>query len=279
MSHPPLRLAVAAMGTRFELVLVSGSRNLRAAGEAAVEEIETWHRRLSRFASDSLLSHINRTACHLSVSLDRETYALFDDALRVWRDSEGAFDITVAPMMAACGFADSAVSARGGRAGAEAVSLNPDRWTIRFAGPHVALDPGGIAKGHALDCAASVLREAGITSALLHGGTSSVVAIGAPEDREGWRVAVGSEADAAVVTLRDTAMSVSDASSQRSPDARGGHIMDPRTGEAIALAGRAVVIGPSARIADAWSTAIVVLGRVPDTFPSGFTARFQPSFV
>ena len=274
MTNPPLRLAVAAMGTRFELALLAGSGNLRAAGEAAIEEIEAWHRRLSRFSPDSLLSHINRTASRTPVSLDRETYELFDDALRVWRESGGAFDITVAPLMAACGFADSAVSARAGWADGAAVALDAHRWTISLAGPHIALDLGGIAKGHALDCAASLLRGAGITRALLHGGTSSVVAIGAPEDGDRWRVAVRREADddVEVVTMRDTAMSVSNGSSQKSPGAANGHIVDPRTGGASATAEGAVVIGPSARVADAWSTALVVLGRVPRGFPPGFTA-------
>jgi len=272
MTDPPLRLAVAAMGTRFELALLAGSGDLRVAGEAALEEIDMWHRRLSRFSPDSLLSHINRTACCSPVSLDRETYALFDDALRVWRDSEGAFDITVAPLMAGSGFADSAVSARAGWADGRAVALDPDNWTIGFAGPHVAIDLGGIAKGHALDCAAAVLRQSGVTSALLHGGTSTIVAIGAPEGRTGWRVGVASEADTATRTLCNTAMSVSDAWSQRSPTEAGGHIIDPRTGGAVAAGRRAVVLGASARIADAWSTALAVLRRIPQMFPSGFQA-------
>lgn len=267
----PLQLAVAAMGTRFELALLAGTGDLRPAAEAAVEEIETWHRRLSRFAPDSLLSHINRTAWRAPVSLDRETYELLDDAVGVWRSSEGAFDITVAPVMTEWGYTDSAVSARGGRVGSSAIRLNPERWTVSFAEPHVTLDLGGIAKGHALDCAAAMLRNAGVTSALLHGGTSSIVAIGAPGESDGWRVAVGGDPGARVITLRDLAMSVSDGSSGRVAHSDNGHIMDPRSGKPVPGAVRATVTGPSARLADAWSTALVVLGSVPAGFPAGFT--------
>jgi thiamine biosynthesis lipoprotein len=154
-------------------------------------------------------------------------------------------------------------------------SLDPDRWTISLL-PGTAIDLGAIAKGHALDCAAGVLRAAGVTSALLHGGTSSVVAIGAPPGSPGWQVAVGLETGTPVVRLRDSALSVSDASSQRGGSSGGGHILDPRTGRAAACGGRVVVVGPSARLADAWSTALAVLRRVPRGFPAGFTADLHP---
>jgi thiamine biosynthesis lipoprotein len=314
------------MGTRCELVVLEGRGDLLAAGEAALEEIEHWHARLSRFADDSLLSHIHRTAARAPVRLDRETYALFEEALAVWRASDGAFDVTVAPLMARHGFQDSAVPASSGRVGtsgiapvpdpatldpgrrergaprarpagrlgaggasaslAEALaeaggakppgfSLDPDRWTISLL-PGTAIDLGAIAKGHALACAAGVLRAAGVTSALLHGGTSSVVAIGAPPGSPGWQVAVGLETGTPVVRLRDSALSVSDASSQRGGSSGGGHILDPRTGRAAACGGRVVVVGPSARLADAWSTALAVLRRVPRGFPAGFTADLHP---
>ncbi len=274
MSASPLRLAVAALGTRCEILLRAGGGDLRAAGEAAVEEIETWHRRLSRFSDDSLLSHINRTAARVPVRLDRETYALFEDALAVWRASDGAFDITIAPLMVRLGFADSAVPAARGRVGAGALRLDPQRWTISLS-PGASIDLGGIAKGHALDCAAAVLRHAGVTSALLHGGTSSIVAIGTPPGEPSWRVAIGPESGGAVVALGDSAISVSDVSSQSAGSKGEGHILDPHSGRAATACGRVVVVGPSARLTDAWSTALAVLRRVPADFPAGYTASFS----
>jgi FAD:protein FMN transferase len=267
----PVTLATTAMGTRFELALLAGAGSLRAAGEAALDEIEHWHGRLSRFAGDSLVSHISRTAARVPVRLDRETFALFEDALRVWRASEGAFDITVAGVMVQAGFADSAVPARPGKAGRGAIALDADAWTIRLGDEGVGIDLGGIAKGHALDCAAAVLRNAGVTSALLHGGTSSVVAIGRPPDTSGWRIAIDPARDGRVMTLCDTAMSVSDASSQRPADGAG-HVVDPRTGLPLRGPARAVVTGPSARLTDAWATALTVLRRVPAGFPAGYDA-------
>lgn len=226
------------MGTRFELVLPADeAAGTRAIGEAALAEIEDCHRRLSRFDASSLLSHIMRAQPGRPTPLDRDTFALFGDALAVWRDSEGAFDVTVP-------------------AGAmDALELDPEACAIQLTRPGVPLDLGGIAKGHALDLAARVLRQNGVASAFLHGGTSSALAIGTPPGAEGWRVDL---AGGGSVALADRALSVS-AVWEGNPHPT----VDPRTGRAIPGPRRAVVTGPRARLADAWSTAVLVHGVIP----------------
>jgi len=258
----PLRLATAAMGTRFELVLGGDDpERLRPVGEAAIEIIEDSHRRLSRFAPDSLVSHINRTGFARPVRLDGDMFDLFADALAVHHASDGAFDIAVA----------------GGRGGT--VLLDEGARTIRFTREDVAIDLGAIAKGHALDLAVRVLREHGVPFALLHGGTSSVAAIGAPPGMTGWRIALGRSAGARSIALRDAALSVSGPAGPRDRDGRAlrpGHIVDPRTGESVPGAHLIAVTGPSARLADAWSTAITVLGRRPAALgPAWTTYRIE----
>src|SRR5688500_6363634 len=268
------RLATAAMGTRFEIVLAAGAGDLMAASEAAIAEICDCHARLSRFASDSLVSHLARTAPATPVRLDGETFRLFADAVAVWRASDGAFDITVGPLMAAHGYKPSAVAAMA-CVGTDTIQLHEDRWTVSFRSGGVGLDFGAIAKGHALDLAGAVLREAGVTAALLHGGTSSVLAIGAPERADAWTVAIPVDRGRPIVRLRDSALAVSDPASQ-SGDGGAAHIMDPRTGLPVSRPRRVAVHGPSARLCDAWSTALAVLGEVPDTFPGAYRANFEP---
>jgi thiamine biosynthesis lipoprotein len=271
------------MGTRFELVLPDGRGNpsgpaLRAAGEAAVDEILTWHQRLNRFAPDSLVSHLSRSS-H-AMPLDRETFDLFADALDVWRASDGAFDISVTPALVRLGAGDSAVPVRDGRPGSERIRLDPVRRTIELGASHVSLDLGGIAKGHALDCAAARLRTAGVRTALLHGGTSSVLGMGRPPGRSGWPVALGPTRGDAVV-LADTALSLSDPAGQVHLTGRI-HIVDPRpaspAGAVVPDPGvpgsPVAVVGPSARLADAWSTALAVLSHAPESFPRAYEARF-----
>ncbi|MFN2315954.1 MAG: FAD:protein FMN transferase [Gemmatimonadales bacterium] len=240
------------MGTRFEVVLPADDPEaMRPAGEAALAEIEEWHRRLTRFEPDSQLNHLHRAAVDAPVTIDRDLYALLEECVAVWHASGGAFDPALGT-------------------GMDAVELDPAHSTVRFTRPGVTLDLGGIAKGHALDHAARVLREAGVTSALLHGGTSSVAAIGQPPGEAGWKVALaGSGNPPTVVTLADQALGAS--SQFQRP-----HVADPRTGTLIKGARLAAVIGASARRCDAWSTALLVLGRRPAAMPAGYEVVVIP---
>jgi thiamine biosynthesis lipoprotein len=257
---PALRLATAAMGTRFELLIpAEDPERWRAAGEEAIDTIEECHRRYSRFASDSLLSYINRIAADRPVRLDSETFAILQDALSVQQESGGAFDITVSarqPLSVARASGTVAAKAEGTAA---AVELDCAKNTVRFGWPGVGIDLGGIAKGHALDRAGALLRGHGVRSALLHGGTSSVLAIGGPAEGIAWSIVLAFRPDSPPIQLRDAALSVSAATRSTLDD----HLIDPR-GDVPVQSGRAAaVIGPSARLADAWSTALAVLGFRP----------------
>jgi thiamine biosynthesis lipoprotein len=253
----PLTLALAAMGTRFELVLPGlDETRERAAGEAALAEIAEWDARLSLFQSDSLLAHVNREAGRRAVRVEPGTFELLETCARLLADSEGAFDAGLGAAMAAQGFRGDAAraTARSG-AGFAAVELDARNHSVRFADATVQLDLGGIAKGFALDRASEVLREAGVSTALLHGGTSTVLALGAPPGAAGWRVALDLEDAAPRALLCDRALSVSARHGRRN-DFGAGHVL----GASVA---RAAVEAPDATLADAWSTALLVLGRLP----------------
>lgn len=272
-----LPLATHAMGTRFELVLPrSGCSEpaLRAAGEAALREVERWHDRLSRFSPSSDISRLNRLRAG---RVDPELAHLFQLAEQVNRDSNGAFDL--------------AAASRGRAAPSSpldqpAFTLDPDGPTIRLA-PWAMLDLGAIGKGWALDRAGDLLRDAGITSALLHGGTSSVLAVGHPPDHAGWRIVIRSDAQPLPITLADAALGVTAARGHRDPaapdpdpraDGSREHLFDPATGVPIRSGSidTAAVIGPSAALCDAWSTALAVLamrGQSPSAAP-----RLPPAY-
>lgn len=260
-----VRHAVMAMGTRFEMVLEGADEwSLRGAAESAGEEIEALHDRLSLFRSDSLVSHINRTAHERPVRLERPVFEMFRAGRLVWEQSGGAFDFTM-------GRAKLGEGVEG--AGMDALVLDERTLSVSFSRSGPSIDLGGLAKGFALDVAGGVLREAGVTSALLHAGTSSVLAIGSPSDQaEGFRVALGPGGDGgapAVVCLRDAALSVSahrraDATSEEA--GAPGHVVDPRTGasaEGTSGAGLAACVAGDGVLAEAWSTALLVLGERP----------------
>jgi FAD:protein FMN transferase len=251
------------MATRFELVLPAANTAAALApiGELVMAEIDEWHQRLNRFAPDSWITHVNRTAAAAAVRCDEDVWEMLVNAHTVWQQSGGAFDIT--------------------RGHGHALILDAATRTVRFGEPTMAIDLGGIAKGHAIDCCARLLRANGVTSAFLHGGTSSGVAIGLDPSGHPWKVDLGTPGPAFANVRRgsrcpelsprgkasagfasglrivDFAFSVSDAGSQSHP-----HIVDPRSGAPVEpqAPGVVVVTGPSARLCDAWSTAYVVMG-------------------
>jgi thiamine biosynthesis lipoprotein len=284
----PVTLATHAMGTRFELVLAGGDpHRLRAVGEMALREIEECHQRFNLFDPCSWLNTISRHAVDEPVALDDLTFELFEACQEVHRESGGAFDITVAPLMHALGLHRPAgpvdhakILKAQARVGMHQVQLDHDAKTIRFTKPGIELDLGAVAKGFAIDLAIELLREHGITCALLHGGTSTAAAIGSPPGEDGWRIKVrGGVSDQAreqaiSVSLKDAALSVS-APHGRTIESAGetiGHVLDPRTGTPACCATFAAAISESACLADAWSTALLVLGKQPATMPRNIQA-------
>jgi thiamine biosynthesis lipoprotein len=274
------------MATRFELLLYGDDATyLRAAGEEALDEIERLEEQLSFYRASSEISDLNARAAREPVPVDPRLFRLLQRAKALSEATEGAFDVTVGPLMRCWGFIggtgrlpdpDELAAARA-VVGMRRVELDEDACTVRFLAAGVTLDLGGIGKGHALERAACLLTEAGITSALLHGGTSTVVAIGAPPGEAHWSVAFQHPRDpdqqVAVVTLRDEALSVS-AAHGKAFEADGrllGHVIDPRTGQPVAGAQLAAVAMTSATDSDALSTALLTLG---ETWLSRFRERW-----
>ena len=274
-----LRLARFAMGTRFEVVLLgTDSARLRAAGEAALEEVALLDADLNRFSKGSFLSFLNARAGAAPVRLDPGLFRLFRLCLRVYRKSGGAFDVTVGPLMECWGFHDMRSSGTAGtegvhsleaareRVGFRHVALDGRTGTVRFLRPGLSLDFGAVAKGFALDRAAEVLRETGVETALLHGGTSTVLALGEAPEGGPWKVGIrrpGRE-DRLLGTalLEDRALSLSAPHGRTIQRAgrRLGHVMDPVSGRPAQGAALAAVISASAARADAWSTALLAAG-------------------
>jgi len=276
--HMPV-FARNAMATRFEIVLPGEDvARLRAAAEEAFNEIERLEAQLSCFRSTSEIAHVNARAAHEPVCVSAETFRLLQDAVRLSFETGGAFDITIAPLMRAWGFVNGnghlpepgELAAARARVGINLVQLDSEQRTVRFARAGMSLDLGAIGKGYAVGRAADLLREAGIASALIHGGTSTVYAIGCPPDAESWRIAVeypraSPEIPApllAQIELRDEALSMS-AGWGKSFQANGrsyGHVLDPRTGEPADNALLTAVVMNCATETDALSTALLTLG-------------------
>ncbi|MFT7667914.1 MAG: thiamine biosynthesis lipoprotein [Planctomycetota bacterium] len=256
------RFAATAMATRFEFVLEGGDESrLRAVCEEAFEELKACDARWSAFTKDSVVSRINREAFAGPVRVDAETCFLLEEALRISTMSCGYFDPTIAPLMRRFGHRGNptAVGETEDSWGCSQVLLDETARTVSFQRAGIAIDLGGVAKGRALDLAAEVLRDGGIECALLHGGTSSVLALDPPPGEEFWRVAVGKEDEQPIAQLANSALSVSSTAGRVSE--AGSHVIDPLSGEPCSVSSSVAVIASCASTADAWSTAFCAAGK------------------
>lgn len=260
----PYLTAIEAMGTRFEVVLETGSDIAnRAIAEAALQEVTDGHRRWSCFASDSIITRINEDGHRGPVPVDEVTFELLCLCAKLWRDTDGFFDPALGSRMAKLGHHPG--RGFGETPGFLAVELDHQRARVRLLHRSVRLDLGAIAKGFALDLAREVLVAEGVDSALMHGGSSSVMAIGSPPDESHWHIALARSATE--VHLCDESLAIS-ASDGRQTDTGDGHVLLPGGSEG-APQGCFGVIGESAAIADGWATAQVAAGgelQLPATY-------------
>jgi thiamine biosynthesis lipoprotein len=191
------------------------------------------------------------------------------------RQSEGAFDISVGPLMKVWGFYKGSGhlphegEVRGAleKVGYRHILLDAGSRTVRFDRPGVELDPGGIGKGYAVDRMADVLRKDGVTSALVSASGSSIYALGAPPEEAGWKIRIRDPKDETKtveeVTLKNESMSTS-GNYEKFFWAEGkiySHIMDPRTGLPARGMLSASVITPLTLDSEAWTKPFFINGR------------------
>lgn len=237
-----------SMGCVYTIVVYGRDpARLRDAAAAALDEVDRIDRLMSHYKNDSELSRVNREAVKAPVKVDPELFDFIAECLRYSRESEGAFDITVGPLMKAWGFfrgegrmpSEAELARARNRVGYQHVILNQKDGTIFFDKAGVELDLGGIAKGYAIDRAVAVLKRHGVTSALLSAGGSTIYALGAPPGKPAWEIVVPNPVErdkiATRVRLKDRALSVSGSQEKffELNGARYSHIMDPRTGRPV----------------------------------------------
>lgn len=226
--------------------------------DAAFAEIDRWDRVLSLYKKESELNALNASAGKGPFHASPDLYAATEAAVRLARETGGAFDPTILPVLRRGPSALPLV-------GWSKVRLGPAAHAIELPETGMGLDFGGIGKGWALDRAAEVLRGRGVSRAFFNFG-GQVLALGAPDDGGAWTV---------VLPGRPEPLRVSDASvSTSGDDQRPGHIASPFDGLPVRRAVSATAVLPRATDADAWSTALYVLGKTPPSFPgrSFFTA-------
>ena len=272
-----LESSVDAMGSTYSLAIYGTDRvQMEASAEAAFDEVRRLDEMLSNYKASSEWSRVNREAADRPVVVSPELLDLLAACLNYSRRSEGAFDITVGPLMKVWGFYKGTgrlphraeVQAAMQKVGYRHVTLDPARRTVRFDRSGVELDPGGIGKGYAVDRMIQILRNKGIKICLVSGSYSSIYGMGSPPgEPRGWEIKIRDPKDARktveTLYLKDMSLSTS-GSYEKFFRAEGriySHIMDPRTGYPAPGMLSVSVLAPRTIDSEAWCKPFFINGR------------------
>jgi len=232
------RFSHHAMATVFEVALAHDDPvYAEQCAHEAFREVDRLERALSRYIENSDIARVNDAAVGERVRVGVDAFECIKRCVDLCEETNGACDVTLGT-------------------GIDQLELDDGELTVTRRSSAVAIDLGGYGKGYAVDCMAKVLDDWEIESAMLHGGTSSVLARGAPPGERGWLVTLRHPSDREQVIgrfcLRHLAVNGSGLR-------KGCHIIDPRTGETAAATSAAWAITSDAAAGDALSTAFMIM--------------------
>jgi thiamine biosynthesis lipoprotein len=272
-----VRVHRPAMGSYFEVRLPAATPGAVDLACRALDLIEALEAQLTVYRDDSEISRLNESAHLGPVPVEKGLFGLLETAVSLSRETEGAYDVTSGALSEAWGFVKgpkrvptaAALENARSRTGYLHLRLDPSRSTVAFDRAGVRINLGSIGKGHALDRAAGLLRDYWWpTPALVHGGRSSLFALGSPPGQPGgrWEIALRNpfepDAPLGILRLRDRGLGTSGAAFQHFvvDGTIYGHIIDPRSGMPALGPASVTVLAPTAALADALSTAFYLLG-------------------
>lgn len=238
------------MATRFDVILRGDdAQHLEAVAVAVCEEIQRLDAQLSRFDKRSEIARLNREAIAKFVRVDRELFALLERCEQAREMTNGYFDVTQCA----------------------ALRLDVATNTVLIK-PEAAIDLGAIGKGYALDCGREIMLRYGVTSGLLQGGTSSILAMG----EDGWPIAVRHplqpERIVAQLSLVNRGFSCS---AVRHAGQTESDVLNPQTGKALSGNDACYVLAASATEAEIYSTALLAMGKASaNAIPGAQTWEF-----
>jgi len=272
-----VELSGEAFGSRWGVRLLGDARVARALGPELQDILDAVDAQMSTWRVDSQLSSFNALRGSGWFAVDRDLLRVLRAALGVHALSGGALDPTVGPLVALWGFgpgpartvppADGELALALARVGVGALALRDEPPALRKARADLALDLSAVAKGFAVDALALRLEEGGIERFLVEVG-GELRARGEGPGGGPWRVGIerpapGRSRVAWELGLADAALATS-GDYRHYLEAHGrrlAHVIDPRTGRPAThgLVSVSVLAGEALQ-ADAWATALLVLG-------------------
>jgi thiamine biosynthesis lipoprotein len=264
------------MGTQFQIIVYAPDKETAdKAARAAFDRIASLDASMSDYKDSSELMKLCAKAGGEPVPVSEELFFVLTKAVEASEKSDGAFDVTVGPVVRLwrrarrthkLPDADDLKKALA-LVGYKNIKLDADKRTVQLLKPGMLLDLGGIAKGYAGDEAQKVLKKHGITSALVAGGGDIVVS-GAPPEKEGWKIEIepldpAEKEKPKHLLLKDAAVSTSGDVNQHVEidGVRYSHIVDPKTGLGLTGERSVTVVAPNGITSDSTTKIVMILGE------------------
>lgn len=264
------------MGTLFTIKLYARDRASALTGaEAAFARIAALDRMMTDYDPESELMQLCRRPVGEPTRVSEELFYILQESQRIAKLTDGAFDVTIGPVIRLWRRARRAevlpttqqLARAQGSVGWRKLQLDAKAKTVTLTVPNMQLDLGGIAKGYAADQAMAVLKRHGFDRALV-AASGDIVAGDPPPGQPGWRVDIGVPARAGGRTERTlllTHAAVSTSGDAEQAVEIGGkrysHIVDPWTGVGLTEQLQVSIVTRRATESDAFATAASVLGR------------------
>ncbi len=261
------------LNTVVDITVVGEKREAQKAIAQAFDEIERIDNLLSIYKSNSDISKINMQSGFSDVKVSSDTLDIIDKSIAISKMTDGAFDITIGPLMESWGFkdgnkripSDKDIIEKKRLVGYKNIDINHSQSSIRLNLQGMQLDLGAIAVGFAVDKAIEKLKFIGIKDALINAG-GEIYALGTPDRRRAWRIGIQHPRRKSeligVLELKDKAISTSGDYENyfEIGDRRYPHILSPYTGKPVDGIMSVTVVSDKAVTADALSTAIFPMG-------------------
>ncbi|WP_316809356.1 FAD:protein FMN transferase [Pedobacter agri] len=263
------------MGNRFEFTVIADSEQEgNSAIAAAIEEVQRIEALLTTFSDLSQTSLINANAGLKPLRVDEEVINLIERSIRVSEITDGAFDITYGSIdkrlwnfdqdMTSLPDEETALKSVG-LIDYKNVILNKAQSTVYLKNKGMRIGFGGIGKGYAADKAKSILQHLGMKSGIVN-AAGDLITWGTQINGHPWTVGI---ADPEQTSRPFSALKISDMAIATSGSyekyvtingKRYSHTIDPKTGLPVSGVKSVSIICPSAELADALATPVVVMG-------------------
>jgi len=269
------------MGTFANVIAVAAKAKTAQEGiEAAFREQRRIETLMNYHRTDSELSRMNREAFGKPIKVDRATFEVIQSAMHFSKLSDGAFDVTVGPLVDLWHSAADAnstpteeeLASAQAKVGWEKVVLDANEATVKFAVEGMKIDLGGIAKGYAVDKSVEAMKKCGVLGGVVDIGGNIRCFGKPPAGKKTWLIGVQDpnavtedfNRGKPLMVLEMTNEAVATSGHYRRfvtvQGRRQSHIIDPHTGSGSDKLVSVTIIAPDAMTADALSTAVSVMG-------------------